>query len=178
MRDEKVEPLVWGIADQFARWATRAAVNSGMPQGVSKSQSAVNTRIDLIDFDRIFDRSLGEFDHYEFDRWHAESVNKLMDDQPVLGYARAAKHIAIYLKVTCYLADFGRDGLKDVMHPPFDGILLNSLSQDPSWAFRSNLRLTDINESVHYLLIISNMREIADKHGCTLFEVEQFWSPE
>lgn len=134
MRDKEREPVAWGIANQFARWATRNAVHDRRKEeegGVDTSQCAVNARLDSICWDRVFDRSLGAIEPEDFEDWHAESVKKLVDGQPALSYGWAAKHIAIYLKVTCYLAGFGRDGLKNVIHPPFDGILLKAVIEPP-----------------------------------------------
>ena len=155
---------------------TRAAMNSGFPRGVSKSQSAVNARLDSLDFDCVFDRSRGEIESEEFNRWRAESVKTLREEHPALSYAWAAKHIAIYLKVTCYLAGFGRDGLKDVMHPPFDGPLLAAVRNQPLSKIRRELPLRKIDEEC-YWEIISEMRQRSHELGCTLFEVEQLWSP-
>ena len=174
MRDRKREPVEWGIADQFARWTTRAAVNR-RPGGAT--QYAVNAELDSLDFDRVFDRSLGAIEPKEFGDWHAESVRKLMNNEPALSYAWAAKNIAIYLKVTCYLAGFGRDGLKDVMHPPFDRPLLEAVVRQPPWNMKGGLvALKDIDED-SYHIIISMMKIRAKSLGCTLFEVEQLWSP-
>ena len=171
MRDKAREPVGWGIADQFARWATRAAV-SRRPGGAP--QYAVNAELDSLNFDHVFDRSLEEIEVEEFNKWHIASVKNLREKHPALSYAWAAKHIAIYLKVTCYLAGFGRDGLKDVMHPPFDGRLLKALSKESPNIVP--VALKSIN-SKRYYDIIFEMYEIADKRGCTLFEVEQLWSP-
>ena len=167
MKDREREPVEWSIADQFARWATRAAVNR-RPGGAT--QYTVNAELDSLDFDRVFDRSLGAIEPKEFGDWHAESVRKLMDNEPALSYAWAAKNIAIYLKVTCYLAGFGRDGLKNVMHPPFDGPLLKAVIHG------NPVALKHIDEERYYL-VLALMRVNAQKLGCTLFEVEQLWSP-
>ena len=174
MRDKSLEPVTWGIADKFARWATRAAVNR-RPGGAT--QYAVNAELDSLYFDRVFDRSLGAIEVEEFEDWHAESVRDLMGHHSSLSYAWAAKNIAIYFKVTCYLAGFGRDGLKNVMHPPFDGPLLEAVIRQPPWNVTGNLVALKNIDKDRYDLIISMMKIRAKSLGCTLFEVEQLWSP-
>lgn len=181
MRDREREPVEWGIADQFARWATRNAVHDRRKEeagGVDTSQCAVNARLDSIDFARVFDGSLGAISDEDFEAWHVKSVELLMGNDPNLSYAWAAKYIAIYLKVTCYLAGFGREGLKDAMYPPFDRELFKALSRETIWKdVPSGLGLTHIATRKDYDDIIQRMMFIASQHRCTLFEVDQFWSP-
>ena len=88
--------------------------------------------------------------------------------------------IAIYLKTTCYLAGYGRDGLDQVIHPPLDNILMVNLRREfrhhpgiaPGLNRFSSIGVMDADD---YRAIIASCRLIADEMGCSLFEVEQRW---
>ena len=88
--------------------------------------------------------------------------------------------IAIYLKTTCYLAGYGRDGLDQVMHPPLDNILIGNLRREfghhPKIAVGLN-RFRSIGgmDTDDYRAMIASCRLIADEMDCSLFGVEQLW---
>ena len=90
--------------------------------------------------------------------------------------------IAIYLKTTCYLARFGRNNLDNLIHPAFDTNLVRNLRRDfrESPHLVQGLRAFGTVESLSaadYQSCIESCQLIADHVGCSLIEVEQFWTP-
>lgn len=134
----------------------------------------------VVQFCCLFDRRLGPIAEEEFANWHAEAVYTLRDFERPLSVGWAAKMIAIYLKTTCYLAGYGRDGLERVIHPPLDNTLMGNLRREfgyyPEIAVGVNrFRGIGVMDSDNYHAIIASCRLIADEMGCSLFEVEQPW---
>ena len=192
MLNRSCEPTRWCIAHElalsfahgsalgFARWAGR----KGTGTEVDMTLSAFKTVLNSLEFGALFDRERGPIDHEEFLGWHELAVGTLQKRIPLLSYGWAAKMIAVYLKVTCYTAGFGRDGLHCVIHPPLDGILRTALSKR-HWkteglqeALRAAARppIICIDADV-YTRIIHHFVYAACERNCTLFELEQFWSP-
>lgn len=183
MLDRSIYPDKWKIADQFGKWTAQSAMRGW-------SQDNVNSVLAVVDFARLFDTELGPISDREFTEWHDQEIRKLTgrefrtqnDKIPKLNIGWAAKMLAIYLKTTCYLAGFGRDGLPAVIHPPIDNILIRNLTQafgrlndvPPSYRFR----IKDIDGAM-YASIIKECRRVAAAQNppCTLFEVESFWTP-
>ena len=184
MLDKNAYPAKWKIADQFGKWATQSAMRGW-------GQENVNSALEVVDFERLFDARLGQIGESEFTEWHSQEVRKLTGLEfrttkngkiQKLNVGWAAKMLAIYLKTTCYLADFGRDGLLAVIHPPIDNNLIRNLTKafgrldsvPPAHRFQ----IKDI-DSTMYANIISECRRIAAAQNppCTLFEVESFWTP-
>ena len=204
--DKNVESVRWEIAHKFAQWTTRAAVQSqGTTNRFPSKQKEVNSYLDAVAFDHLFDKSLGSIDNDQFDEWHAEQVNKLQDCHSNINVGWAAKMIAVYLKTTCYLAGFGRDGLDAVIHPPFDNILMTKMGKyihqfnirnkqlrnydaelydftllvsEEMLNDLSNIRIKDIDDDSYWEMLIPTCENVAANLGCTLFEVEQLWTIE
>ena len=186
MLNRNIEPVMWEIAHEFARWATRAAVAAGRKDGGGcpiQSREEVDAALDIVDFDPLFDTNLGFIDSREFNAWYIQAVVGLIEWEQRLNVGWAAKIIAIYLKTTCYLAGFGREGLKNVIHPPIDNGLINGLKRE-SWTnpdiqqFLKLLPRTGIISKIDaetYPIYIKVFKLVAQEQGCTLFEVEQFW---
>ena len=187
MLDRKQEPVKWNITHRFALWTTRAAMRGWSHGNVSRALEAV-------DFDQLLNTNCGRINREQFTKWHKSEIRKLKrlefttkgGRSKSLNVGWAAKMIAIYLKTTCYLAGFGREGLAAVMHPPIDNylreILLNQMSNfaDAGAArIRDGLgaatSISDIDE-MSYDRIIEACRLLANRRGCTLFEVEQYWT--
>ena len=202
--DRDVEPLRWQIAHEFAVWTTHSAFrNPGSPM---RKGEEIRAALDDVDFAHLFDDALGTIDESEFDDWHRKQVNGLREKYPVLNVGWAAKMIAVYLKTTCYLAGFGRDGLDSVIHPPFDNIMMQKMGEydhnllidrssqlndiDPEiydavmsvskeyLAVLSNARIKNIDDDFYWEVLIVTCERISVQLGCTLFEVEQLWTTE
>ena len=181
MLDRNDDQVRWGITHEFARWATHSALrNPGAP---IKSRKDVYAALNVVDFNPLFDTNLGPIDNSEFMQWHGETVSKLMAWDKRLSYGWAAKIIAVYMKTTCYLAGFGREGLDRVIHPPIDNELMRSLKR-ASWIepgikkFLSPFNNITRTDEDAYFEIIVGLAFIAKERNCTLFEVEQFWRPQ
>ena len=105
-----------------------------------------------------------------------------MKSEPRLEIGWAMKMIAIYLKTTCYLASFGRDNLDRVIHPPIDNILIENLREE----FRASPEIIQglcnfqsiVGMSIEdYDDVIGACELVAQREGCALFEVEQYFRP-
>ena len=207
MLDRSNESTRWQIAHTFAQWTTRAAVQSqGRHRNFKKDQAAVNSYIEAVDFNRPFDRSLGSIGEDEFSDWHSEQVRRLMSCHENINVGWAAKMIAIYLKVTCYLSGFGRECLDSVIHPPFDSNLMEGIAEHNYQTFGnlmstlqgeisqeqydaamrnseevrrnlSNARIRDIDDTFYWEVLIPACEQAAESLNCTLIEVEQLWTP-
>ncbi len=128
--DRNIEPVRWQIAHSFAQWTARAATQSqGTRDRFPNKQKEINGYLGTVEFDSLFDMSLGTIEKDEFNEWHVAQVNNLMNCHPNINVGWAAKMIAVYLKTTCYLAGFGRDGLDTVIHPPFDNKLMRNMGE-------------------------------------------------
>ena len=175
-----IETPRWNITYEFARWTTHSALrNPGSP---IRGRAEVYSALSIVDFRILFNRNLGSIGKGEFDVWHRDAINKLCGFNSKLNVGWAAKIIAIYLKTTCYLAGFGREGLESVIHPPIDNILIQKLRR----RFRHSSRITpglDRFDTISrmdletYEAIIQSFELIAKEKGCTLFEVEQYFQP-
>lgn len=205
--DRNAEPVRWEIAHQFALWTTRAATQSqGTMDRFPNKQEDVNAYLDAVEFDILFDKSRGAIDIDEFGEWHDRQVTTLIRCQNNINVGWAAKMIAVYLKTTCYLTGFGRDGLDRVIHPVFDNILMGKMAEYNQMEFRTQKKLIrdtqanpkifmnlirashvhwkkpipikDITDEFYWNVLIHNCEIIAKKLECTLFEVEQLWTTE
>jgi len=184
----KTEPAKWKIANQFARWAVQSALRSGSS---IKKPEAVNAALDKVNFSVLLDSGRSPIDRDEFKKWHTRSVQSLQkhclsQHDKKLSFGWAAKMIAIYLKVTCYLAGFGRPGLKEFIHPPIDNNLIKGVYEEFKREESDllvgvprpyNFSIEGVKDPKKYRKIIDAFRRIADKRGHTLFEVEQYWRP-
>ena len=177
-RKLRLEPPMWSIAHRFVVWTVRSALRSGSPVRSRKDIEAV---LGIVPFSRLFDEEYGPIHKAEFTEWHKDAISRMMDFDPRLTIGWAAKMIANYLKTTCYLAGFGRDGLRLVIHPPVDNKLMRNLLREfrTSPAIMRGLRRFDTitrTDRDDYTAIMAAFELVAEKRGCTLFEVEQFWT--
>ena len=184
MLDKNAYPAKWKIADQFGKWATQSAMRGW-------GQENVNFALEVVDFEQLFDARLGRISESEFTEWHSQEIRNLTGLEfsttkngkiQNLNVGWAAKMLAIYLKTTCYLAGFGRDGLNTVIHPPIDNNLIRNLTKAVGRLngvpAPNQFKIKDIDGAM-YANIISECRRIAAAQNppCTLFEVESFWTP-
>ena len=196
MLDKDAEPVRWEITHEFGLWTSRNAMsgfarwwgrkrkkNLKLPK-LSMTLADVRCHLEAVDFDVLFDREQGAISLDDFFTWNHKAVNILLEREPILKYGWAAKMIAVYLKTTCYLAGFGRDGLDEVVHPPLDNELRNALAKR-EWVTpglkmelkkAAGISIVDIKAEV-YLLIIVMCIEAARELDCKLIELEQFWNP-
>ncbi len=183
MTDRDCEPIKWKIAHRYALWCIQRAM-FGVGKEIDTSGSAIRVALNNVDFDPLFDKTIGPIDHKEFDCWHIGAVCALRQHEPRLSYGWAAKMIAMYLKTTCYLAGFGREGLPCVIHPPLDTQLRTALSEQcwetedlkSNLAIAAQVTLRDINGEKH-TRIIEWFKDAARELNRPLFELEEYWDP-
>ena len=185
--DDTEFQVKWGIVHEFAKWAVRPAV-AGSKRGKNRRNKGISSRKDVnaalgtIDFHPLFDMRCGPINQDEFSKWLLIEVLKLLKSEPRLEFGWALKMIAIYLKTTCYLAGFGRDNLGRVIHPPVDNVLIKNLREEfgASPEIIQGLRSFKSIGSISiedYDDIIGACELVAQREGCTLFEVEQYFRP-
>ena len=186
-REFRYRHPISSIVHEFARWTAMSALRSGCP---IKSREDVDDALDVVDFNRLFDKGYGPIDKDDFTEWHRDTIDKLMklefdpskgSDKPrKLSFGWAAKLVAIYLKTSCYLAGLGRDGLSTVIHPPLDNRLIENLKEQfqKSPDIMSGLkRFSGIGnmDMETYEAFIKSCELVAEETGYTLFEVELYW---
>lgn len=162
------------IIDRFARWAAASAARQGSKVRGRKWYHA----IDNIDFTPLLRNK--RISREEFDRWHRREVKKL-DKTTGSGIGWAAKILDMVTKVKVYLASLGPPELTELIHPPIDNFLIDAV-KDKYRGCADIVKLCSIGKPISslkryedYLRVIDGLRIVADKEGCSLFEVECFW---
>ncbi len=106
------------IISQYARWTALSALRSNAP---IKSRRDVYSALDHVDFNPLFDNTLGSISESDFNSWHARAVDNLLVRERRLNVGWAAKILNVYLKTRCYVGGEGRHNLSEAIHPPIDG---------------------------------------------------------
>ena len=159
------------IAHQFGRWTAYSALRT--PGKFIKKKERVLKALDAVDFDSLFEPNR-TMTQPKFDKWHREAVAKMrhairISNREIFDIGHAAKAIAVYLKTVCYLANYGSDNLRAVIHPPFDRNSMDSLGlEGPVY----------LDKYSEYEKRVAEARRIAEEKGCSPIELEQFWTPE
>ena len=163
----------------YARWTALSALKAGSP---IKSRKDVYPLLDTVEFAAVLGSSR-EISALEFDAWHERETKALCDRerrlQNQIGWS--AKLINVYLKTAAYVGELGREGLRDVLHPPIDGGLRDGFEQHfgkDSDIFTKTFRVKTIKGITDYSIyreIIDGCEEAAKELGCLLIEVEQLW---
>ena len=96
-------------------------------------------------------------------------------------YGRAAKLIAIYLKVLVVAGGHAGSPFAERLHPPVDNELLKALSRDRGFPreWRTNWRAiawTRLDEDGYFALIESFRAAGLDRPA--FWRIERYWSPE
>ena len=183
MLDWKEEPVKWQIANRFGYWTAQSAMRGW-------SQENVDCALGQLNLKPLFDVGLGRIKQGDFDQWHAKALHDIRkatyedkEGKPKsMPFGWAAKMIAIYLKTTCYLAGFGRENLDNLIHPALDNNLVRNLRSEFRGSphiingLRSFKSIGGLSEA-NYRACIESCKLIAKDRGCTLIEVEKFWTP-
>ena len=174
------------ILVEYAKWTALSAVR--VPRSPIKAREPVYQLLGGVAFSRVLNPSLGPISCEDFDPWHQVQTEDLCTRaKPMLSVGWGAKLINVYLKTTAYVGDLGREGLRDVLHPPVDNRLKNGLARhfrrNHPEIWRKQIRaavkfrsITAIAKYEEYQRIIDGFRVAAEVLGCSLFEVEQLWS--
>ena len=163
----------------YAKWTALSALRSG---ATVKSRKDIYRLLDTVNFGVVLGSS-GEISALEFDAWHEKETKALSDRQskPPLQIGWSAKLINVYLKTAAYVGELGRQGLRNVLHPPIDGGLRDGFEQHfgkDSDTFTKTFRVKTIKGITDYSIyreIIDGCEEAAKELGCLLIEVEQLW---
>ena len=185
------------IMHDFAKWtAARSTRNF--------AREMIYRALDDVDFSFPLQMSLGPITHTQFNLWHRDEAKELDRLYPDIVMGWIVKIINIYLKTRCYIGNDGREGIREVIHPPMDRFLIKGLKEvDRSYngfdylGVPSNMKLlkkasekkddvitrlssfksiSSIRRYDQYQTIILACEAIAVASDCSLFEVEQFWS--
>ena len=164
------------IIKEFAAWTALSALRSGSPV---KDRVRVYGIIHRIDFDEVLSGSR-PISQAEFNTWHKQVVEVIATELSLcVGWC--VKIVNVYLKTTSYVGDLGRPGLREVIHPPIDGILWKAVekgyagNQNILSLTHSKRLIRDIKTYADYQKIISGLELVSTGLACTLFEVEQLW---
>ena len=180
------------ILIEYAKWTALSALRTGAP---IKDKKTVYQLLDGVPFAEVLS---GEAE-ISFDCWHQRATealccraNKYLRDvalengkEPAefpVGWS--AKLINVFLKTAVYAGGLGREGLRDVLHPPLDNGLRKGLIEHfhgcPDMLemvdFKAIKHITDYTDSAEgpaYRTVIEGCRVAAEKLGCSLIEVEQ-----
>jgi len=161
----------------YAKWTALSALRSGAP---IKSRTDVYNLLDDVAFGDIL-RPSSPIEAAEFDAWHEAETVSLCARNSLVATGWAAKLITVYLKTASYVGDLGRQGLREVIHPPIDAGLRNGLVKplhghsDILAEIRCVRTIKDIKDYPTYRRIIAGCRAAAQELGCSLIELEQFW---
>lgn len=168
------------ILTSYAEWTVLSALRSRAP---IKNRNDVYGLIAKLMFDEVINKSHGPIQQREFDAWHRRTLNGI-----VLGHSRmanqygwAAKIVNVYLKTYCYVADGGREGIRNCLHPPIDsglwkGVRRNFKHDNKTLADIQRVKtIAAIDSYEKYERIVRGLKAVAEKVSCSLIEVEQFW---
>ena len=172
------------ILVEYAKWTALSAVKSG---GLIKAKEPVYQLVDGVAFSKVFDQSLGPISCKDFNDWHecqTVALSKRAESDLPEAHRRSlpigwsAKLINVFLKTTAYVGNLGREGLRDVLHPPLDNGLKNGLKKHfkACSACRAEVDfgwIKDITDYDRYRRVIVGCRTAAFCLRCSLIEVEQ-----
>ena len=194
------------ILVEYAKWTAFSAVR----RGPIRAPERVYELLGGVAFSRVLNPSLGPISCKDFNCWHrAQTKGLCARATPMLSckWVKAhgsefpvgwgAKLINVYLKTAAYVGDRGREGLRDVLHPPLDNRLKDHLAKcfqqqeypeiHKAVKFPSISAITAYEKSAdtdaggrrrwsYERIIDDGCRAAAEVLGCSLFEVEQLWS--
>lgn len=170
------------IVQRFARWAAASATRQGSPvRGRVWYAHIDDVRIETL----LSDRSPTE---ESFARWHREEVERLGGNARVpIGWA--AKVVNMLTKVHVYTAGRGSPELHELIHPPIDNFLVNTILKKYSAQKEAEctkgddiVRLCSLGKPIssittysRYLKVIEGLKMVAKSEGWALFETESLW---
>ena len=172
-----VEPRCW-ILVEYAKWTALSALRTGAP---IRDRETVYRLLDGVTFAEVLS---GE-PKISFDCWHQRETNALSSaadalkpDVAPFPVGWSAKLINVFLKTAVYAGGLGREGLRDVLHPPLDNGLRRGLIEH--FHGRADMLekvdfggIKHITDYETYLTVIEGCRVAAEKRKCSLIEVDQ-----
>ena len=183
------------ILVEYAKWTALSAVRSGAP---IKAREPVYRLLDGVAFEEVLDAERGPVSAENFDAWHERQVVALRTQAtldlpakwreaaqragrvPRFPVGWSAKLINVFLKTTAYVGELGREGVRDVLHPPLDGGLRRGFMSHFETRGHSDLvkevdfgAISAIEDYDRYRRVIASCRVAARSLECSLVEVEQ-----
>lgn len=155
---------VWTSARAVSRDFTttanikKAVESSGLRSFVNNPQSISSLELDI--HHKIWANQLIEFLHF------------VVGEKAT--YGRAAKIISIYLKTSVILCNRGVCDRSEVIHPPIDAILLNSIAKKRNMPELTKERWTQLDEESYWRLVTKLRAAI----GSFDWRLEYFWKPD
>jgi|694.fasta_scaffold14010_16 hypothetical protein len=114
----------------------------------------------------------------EFDELQKKWCNTLIIEFNQMGkecsYGRASKIISIYLKTILILDHYKKEQFGDIIHPPIDKILLQSLPTKKGDKYYKSINWTQLTEEKYWDLV----NKIRNDFGYFNWKIESFWKPE
>jgi hypothetical protein len=170
------------ISRDFSLWV---AMSAGR-QGITVRGRQLYPHLRKIDLSSVLNAA-ESITPVEFSNWHKTSVEDLARSLD-LPAGWAAKLINMILKVRVYVGREGPSALLGLLHPPIDNRLVDEILERYPKRNADHLelrRLCELGKPIKrmktyddYLNVIRGVRMVADREGCTLFEVESLWCVE
>jgi hypothetical protein len=167
---------------RFAVWAAARAVQRGFKDATTDKLLCAVEKSDIRN--EVLRPEFSDLSPPEFDvrhrRW-CRSIISALNELEVRNstYGRAAKLVAIYLKVTVILNGVANSPVSRVVHPPIDNILLKNLAAcsdvcSPNKGKWSGTKWTQLNEPKYYELV-EQIRE-AVPPDLPFWMIEKYWN--
>ena len=184
-----VEPRCW-ILVEYAKWTALSAVR--VPKSPIKDEKTVYRLLDGVALAEVL--SGAEVSAERFDAWHRRETRRLrhradehlakvaqqkgQDPPAAYPVGWSAKLINVFLKTAVYAGGLGREGLRDVLHPPLDNGLRKGLKKHfhgrPDMLKKVDFEaIRDIKKYPRYRTVIEGCHVAAEELQCSLIEVEQ-----
>jgi len=160
----------------FAVWAAARAAQRGFTTLANLSKAANDSRIR----EMVVEINRPGLTPEEFDRWHRDLCSRIirfLDTVEIENatYGRAAKFVAIYLKVVVVIGGDSICPLAKVAHPPIDRILLQNAARiNSNLRDFSNVNWTGLSEA-EYFDVIRRLRN--QETGEPFWKLEKYWTP-
>lgn len=162
----------------FAVWAAARAAQRGWKSAtVGKLGGALESSGIKDAVTRIGNTNV---DPKEYDGWHTDWCSRVMAHLQDAGvqrvtYGRAAKLVAIYLKVMVIIGEDPMCPLAKTAHPPIDGILLKNIAKaKPTVSQLDRVRWTRLSRT-EYLDVVNDLRSVMNE-GAPFWEIEKYWT--
>lgn len=171
------------ILNAYAEWTVLSALRQAPRNFRSREKVYSAIRRVGLGTSTVLRTELGAISPPKFNRWHSETIDLLVAQNPELRnqVGWAAKIINIYLKTYAYVGDGGRPGLRECLHPPIDGGLWDGVRK--RYSKRSDIlsdthcvsRINQITSYGIYQQVLRGLGRIAAEKGWMLIEVESLW---
>lgn len=162
----------------FAVWAASRAAQRGFLRGtVENFRDAMEGSGISEEVARIAGADVGPM---QYDAWHRDLCRRIVKYLMDAGisdatYGRAAKLVAVYLKVVVIIGGDPICPLARVAHPPIDSILLRNIAKaNPSLRSLAQARWTGLSEADYFDIVNKLRRALGENRP--FWEIEKHWT--